>query len=245
MLRAASSRTGERKEVTVLIADVAGSLAMAARLDPEDVHALIDLAPSLSKWALVRWDPIKNWSSGRVTLMGDAAHATLPFLAQGAVHSIEDGIVLARALESYGDAPDEALKRYEDARIDRTTRMVLGATANTGRFHAPELATEAGADAYILSHIIHDWSEDQCLTILGNVHRAMQPDGRVLIVEMVLPADDTPHPGKLLDIMMLVGPGGQERTTPEYEALLQKAGFRLNRVVSTASAVSLVEGVRA
>ena len=115
----------------------------------DDVHALIDLSPSLSKWALVSWDPITTWSSGRVTLMGDAAHATLPFLAQGAVHSIEDGVVLARALEAHPDSPVEALKRYEAARIDRTTRMVLGATANTGRFHAPELATEAGADAYM------------------------------------------------------------------------------------------------
>lgn len=115
----------------------------------EDVHTFIDLSPSLSKWALVSWDPIKSWSSGRVTLMGDAAHATLPFLAQGAVHSIEDGIVLARALEAYGDAPAEALKRYEAARIERTTRMVLGATANTGRFHAPELATEGGANEYM------------------------------------------------------------------------------------------------
>lgn len=114
-----------------------------------DVHTLIDLSPSLSKWALVQWDPIANWSSGCVSLLGDAAHATLPFLAQGAVHSIEDGVVLARALEAYGDAPVEALKRYEAARIERTTRMVRGATANTGRFHAPELATETGADAYM------------------------------------------------------------------------------------------------
>ncbi len=115
----------------------------------EDVHTLIDLSPSLSKWSLVQWDPIPNWSSGRISLLGDAAHATLPFLAQGAVHSIEDGVVLARALEAYGDAPAEALKRYEAARIERTTRMVRGATANTGRFHAPELATEAGADLYM------------------------------------------------------------------------------------------------
>ncbi|MBO0842262.1 MAG: FAD-dependent monooxygenase, partial [Nocardioides sp.] len=114
----------------------------------EDIHTLIDLSPSLSKWALVRWDPISQWTSGRVSLLGDAAHATLPFLAQGAVHSIEDGVVLARALEAYAD-PAEALKRYEAARIERTTRMVLGATANTNRFHARELATRAGADAYM------------------------------------------------------------------------------------------------
>ena len=69
----------------------------------------------------------------------------------------------------------------------------------------------------------------------------MKPGSRLLIVEMVLPAGDTPHPGKMLDMMMLVGPGGQERTAPEYGALLGKAGLRLTRVVPTESAVSVVE----
>jgi len=101
----------------------------------------------------------------------------------------------------------------------------------------------AGGDAYVLSHIIHDWTEDQCLTILGHCRKAMKPDGRLLIVEMVLPAGDTPHPGKILDMVMLVIPGGQERTEAEYAALLGKAGFRLTRVVPTASAVGVVEAV--
>lgn len=101
----------------------------------------------------------------------------------------------------------------------------------------------AGGDVYLLSHIIHDWSEVQCLTILGNCRRAMKPDGRVLIIEMVLPAGNAPHPGKMLDMMMLIGPGGQERTEQEYAELLGKARFRLARVVPTASAVSVVEAV--
>ena len=102
----------------------------------------------------------------------------------------------------------------------------------------------AGGDAYLLSHILHDWSEDQCLAILGHCKRAMKPGGRILIVEMVLPPGNAPHPGKMLDIMMLVGPGGQERTAPEYEALLRKAGLRMSRVVPTSSAVSVVEAVQ-
>jgi hypothetical protein len=99
----------------------------------------------------------------------------------------------------------------------------------------------AGGDVYLLSHIIHDWSEDQCLTILGHCRRAMRPGSRLLIIEMVLPPGDAPHPGKVLDLMMLVGPGGQERTEQEYGALLATAGFRLTRVVPTQSAVSVVE----
>ena len=99
----------------------------------------------------------------------------------------------------------------------------------------------AGGDVYLLSHVIHDWGEDQCLTILGNCRRAMGPESRLLIIEMVLPEGDAPHPGKLLDLMMLVGPGGRERTEAEYAALLGEAGLRLARVVPTESAVSVVE----
>ena len=100
-----------------------------------------------------------------------------------------------------------------------------------------------GGDAYLLSHIIHDWTEEQCLTILGHCRRALKPTGRVMIIEMVLPAGNVPHPGKMLDMMMLVGPGGQERTEPEYRDLLNKAGLRLARVIPTDSAVSVVEAV--
>jgi hypothetical protein len=101
----------------------------------------------------------------------------------------------------------------------------------------------AGADAYMLSHVIHDWSEEQCLTILGHVRRAVPKDGRLLIVEMVLPPGDEFHPGKILDITMLVMPGGQERTPDEYAGLLGKARFQMERIVPTASAVSIVEAV--
>jgi hypothetical protein len=101
----------------------------------------------------------------------------------------------------------------------------------------------AGGDAYLLSHIIHDWNEAQCLTILGHCRRVIKPDGRLLIVETVLPTGDTPHQGKVQDMVMLVVPGGQERTEAEYASLLGKAGFHLRRVVPTESVVSVVEAV--
>lgn len=101
----------------------------------------------------------------------------------------------------------------------------------------------AGADAYVFSHVIHDWNREQCLTILGHCRRAVAPGGRVLLVEMVLPEGDAPHPGKLLDMVMLTVPGGEERTPSEYSALLDQAGFRMTRVVPTASLASIVEAV--
>lgn len=107
------------------------------------------------------------------------------------------------------------------------------------------LSVPSGGDAYVLSHILHDWHDDLCLTILSHCRKAMKPGGRLLIVEMVLPPGDAPHPGKILDMVMLVLIGGQERTEREYAVLLDKAGFRLNRVVTTESPVSVIEAVLA
>jgi len=101
----------------------------------------------------------------------------------------------------------------------------------------------AGGDCYVLSHILHDWNDEQCVKILGNCRKAMTPNGRLLIVELVLPPGDTPHPGKVLDMVMLVLVGGVERTEAEYAALLSKVGFRLRSIVPTNSAVSIVEAV--
>jgi hypothetical protein len=103
----------------------------------------------------------------------------------------------------------------------------------------------AGADAYLLSHIVHDWGEDEVRTILGHCRDGLAEGGRVLIVEMVLPEGDEPHPGKVLDLAMLALVGGRERTAAEYAALLSGVGLRVTRVVPTASAVSVVEAVRA
>ena len=101
----------------------------------------------------------------------------------------------------------------------------------------------AWADCYILSHVIHDWSEEQNLTILGHCRKVMTPESKLLIVEFVLPSDNSPHPGKILDMVMLTVAGGEERTQEEYGALLAKAGLRMTRVVPTASAASIVEAV--
>ncbi|HMP83433.1 MAG TPA: methyltransferase [Verrucomicrobiota bacterium] len=85
----------------------------------------------------------------------------------------------------------------------------------------------------------------ECITILGHGRKAMNLGGELLLIEMVLPPGTTPHPGKILDMMMLVGPGGQERTGKEYAELLNKAGFKLARVVPTDSAVRVVEAAPA
>ena len=89
----------------------------------EDVHILIDAAPRLLKWAYLVRKELNRYAFGRAALLGDACHPTLPFLAQGAVMALEDGVVLARCLEKYEDVP-EALRAYERARLERDNAMV-------------------------------------------------------------------------------------------------------------------------
>lgn len=104
-------------------------------------------------------------------------------------------------------------------------------------------AVPHGHDAYVLSHVLHDWSDQEAALILRNCRRAIAPDGRLLIVETVLPPGDTPHHGKMLDLLMLTVTGGLERTAEEFEALLDDAGFKLTRVVPTLTYDSIVEAV--
>jgi salicylate hydroxylase len=113
----------------------------------DDVLAIVDAIDVPYKWAMLGREPPQRWSVGRVTLLGDACHPTLPFLAQGANMAIEDGMVLARCLDAY-DIP-EALCRYEAARIDRTSRIVLGSLENVSRYHNPQLADPAQAEAFM------------------------------------------------------------------------------------------------
>jgi salicylate hydroxylase len=120
-----------------------------------DIQEMIAASPTLFKWALMGRDPLQQWTRGRMTLLGDACHSTLPLLAQGAVMALEDAVILGRCFDAYGDVPT-ALARYERARLAVTTRKVRGANDNAVRFHNPALATEAGATAYV----DREWSRD-------------------------------------------------------------------------------------
>ncbi len=114
----------------------------------DDVHTLIEAAPRLLKWAYLTRKPLTRYSNGRATLLGDACHPTLPFLAQGAVMALEDGVVLARCLEKYGDV-EIAFAKYEKARLVRDNAMVAGATDMTSRFHNQDYRDPEKADAFI------------------------------------------------------------------------------------------------
>ena len=105
----------------------------------ELVRAIIGATPPelCYKWGLFSRRPLESWSVGRVSLLGDAAHPTLPFMGQGAVMAIEDGVVLARCMAKAGDL-SEAFLRYESARVARTTMVMENSAKIIHRFFAPD-----------------------------------------------------------------------------------------------------------
>jgi predicted transcriptional regulator len=102
-------------------------------------------------------------------------------------------------------------------------------------------STPAGADVYLMRHIIHDWNDEQCQTILRNCRKVVPSTGKLLLIESVIPPGNEPCFAKMLDLTMLTIPGGMERTESEYRALLASAGFHLSRIVPTAAHVDVIE----
>ena len=143
------------------------------------------------------------------------------------------GVLVAAMLARYPDmsgvvfdlpaVADEATRHLSECDVDGRWEV------ESGDFFAQ---VPAGADLYVLSQILHDWSDDQCLTILRACRAAIPRHGRLVLLEMVVPPGDEPSYAKLLDLQMLVMLTGRERTEAEWRALLAAGGFTLRRVLS-------------
>lgn len=103
-------------------------------------------------------------------------------------------------------------------------------------------AVPEGADACVMKHILHDWDDEHCVRILKNCRRSMAPGGKLLVVDQVVGPANQPEFAKLMDLEMLVLPGGQERTEQEWADLFAAGGFRLERVIRTQAPQCILEG---
>ncbi len=99
-----------------------------------------------------------------------------------------------------------------------------------------------GGNIYIMKQILHDWDDERALAILRNCHLAMQPNGKLLLVETLVPTGNGPSHAKLLDLEMLLALGGKERTEKEYRELYAGAGFRLTQIIPTLAGLHIIEG---
>jgi len=105
------------------------------------------------------------------------------------------------------------------------------------------LESVPAADAYIMKYIIHDWYDPECIKILSQCRKGIRPGGRLLVVDQVVPPRNEPGVSKLMDLEMLVLPGGMERTEKEFHELFTASGFRLERIIPTPGIQCIIEGV--
>ena len=132
-----------------------GELANDFRGWHDDVHEMISRIETPYKWALMVRGPMPHWSRGRVTLLGDACHPTLPFLGQGGVMAIEDSFVIAACLKKHFSDPASAMARYEDIRRERTSAVVRKSHENRRQAFNPALADQ---DEAVVS-VAEDWQQ--------------------------------------------------------------------------------------
>lgn len=188
------------------------------------------------------------FDAGMTAFHGHETAAMLEAYDFGSIETLADigggnGSLLAAVLQRY-----TRLKGilYDLAHVVGRTRQTmqslnLGARCSLleGNFFE---SIPAGADAYLMRHVIHDWTDDQSVQILSNCRKVIPAHGRVLLVEFAVPAANEASLGKDADMIMMAFPGGKERTSAEYAALFQRSGFRLGKVTPTKSAVCVVEG---
>ena len=102
----------------------------------------------------------------------------------------------------------------------------------------------SGSDAYLMSNILHDWSDEQCRIILTNCRHAMKKESRLLVVEMIIPPGNEFSVVKLLDLEMFVMTGGRERTEVEFKDLFESSGLKLSRIIPTIEDICIIEGFK-
>jgi hypothetical protein len=152
------------------------------------------------------------------------------------------GAVMAATLERY---PEMRGILYDQAHVlSRTTAFIQAAgltgrcALETGNFFD---SAPAGADAYFMRHILHDWTDELCVRILRNIRKVIPSHGRLLVIEAVVPEGNDPSPSKLFDMFMMLFPDGLERSEGQFRGILKSSGFGLTKIVPTESAVSVIE----
>ncbi|MEU8201748.1 methyltransferase [Streptosporangium sp. NPDC049046] len=155
------------------------------------------------------------------------------------------GHILAAVLKEYSDLSGVLFDRE---RVVSGARRFFAEAGLEDRCSFVEgdffVSVPADADAYLLSSVIHNWSDEDSVRILRSIREVIPDDGRVLIVEFVVPDDDRPHISKDVDMRMLALFGeGMERSTDEYAELLGKSGFRLNRQIELTAGSSIIEAL--
>lgn len=185
--------------------------------------------------------------SGMTTLANEAMHAAYEFPGINTIIDVGGGHgglitgILKRNPSMRGilfDAPqviEGAKTSIQSSGVAERCALVSGDFFKS----VPE-----GGDAIVMKWIIHDWNDEQSVAIMKNCHRALPENGKLILIEAVVPETSEPHFSKFIDLNMLVITGGRERTEAEFRQLYEASGFRLTRIVPSESPFSVIEGVK-
>jgi hypothetical protein len=190
----------------------------------------------------------ENFNKGMTDLSSGEAPAVIASYDFSGFEHIVDiaggmGLLLAAILDS---APKLRGTLFDMPYVIEQARTapILAPYADRCAFAGGDFLQEvpAGADAYIMKHIIHDWDAERSTRILSNCRRVMKPGGKLLVVDRVIGPPNQHDDKKFFDIAMMMWPGGRERSEAEFRTLFQSAGFRVDRIISTPGPHSIVEG---
>jgi hypothetical protein len=178
-------------------------------------------------------------------MMKNAAAAQYDFGGAGTIVDIGggNGSLLAQILQR---TPDASGILFELPHVLAAAGKTLGEAGVVDRVELVGGSFFEGVpkgDTYLLSQILHDWSDEECAGILGRIREAVPPSGRVVAVDFVVPPGDTPHMSKVVDLAMMCTHTGKERTEREWHDLLSSAGFDLTTIVETPTPISVIEAV--
>lgn len=214
-------------------------------------------------WADVHGEPVFPYLFETNKELGNTFNRAMTSFSQVTIPAILDAYdfssaaTIADIAGGFGHLLAAILKTYPNAQgvLFEAPQVLPGAPSMMERHGVSErVSLVAGdflqeipvaADIYVIKHIIHDWYDDTNAKILGNIRASMPDDAKVLIIDAVVPDGNTPHFSKILDLEMLISPGGVERTAAEFEDLITASGFRMTRIIPTHSPVSIVEAVKA
>ena len=194
-------------------------------------------------------DAANSFNQGMANVSSMLAHAVLMAYDFAGISSIVDigggqGKLLEKILQF---SPNTRGTVFDTASTIEKAKQQLDNSAWNGRcsYVAGDFfnSVPQGADAYILCGVIHDWDDSRAITILRNCRQAMAENGRVLLVDMVVPDTNAMSFSKLLDLNMLAMTGGRERTKAEFRALLGAADYKLTRIIPTMAPQSVIEAV--
>jgi O-methyltransferase domain/Dimerisation domain len=186
------------------------------------------------------------FNRGMTNLSSLLAHAVLLAYDFSGISTIIDvgggeGELLRKILELNREMTGTVLDLPNAVESDNRTPTVGARCSHViGNFFE---SVPQGADAYLLCGVVHDWDDDLAIRILSNCRKAMTRNGRVLIVDMIVPETNSPSFSKLLDLNMMVMTGGRERTKAEFHALLDAADYRVTRIIPTMAPQSIIEAV--